>query len=125
MKWEELIQQLAEALKMPETVEEAMDFVQKDPSCQAVIEDMAYKQVVLNILVAAGIVSEKDFNDSVKHFKDALTRGFAEKIMQNINGTDDGLNGVWINVDQDDQDKSENNEDDWEWPDDDTPIGKA
>ena len=121
MKWEDVIQQLLETLKAPETVEEAINFVQQDPSCQAVIEDMAYKQVVLNILVAAGIVSEKDFNDSVNHFKGILTRGFAEKIMQNLNGIVDDPKEMWVNVGQVDQ--PDTNEDDW--PEDDNSIGKA
>ena len=68
MKLDKILSELAEAIKLPETKEEAIAYIQKDPSCLAFVEEMAFRQVVINILVAANIVSEEDFNDSVSHW---------------------------------------------------------
>ena len=73
-----------EALKTPETLEETIEYLKKDPVCQTTIEDLAFKQVVLNILIAAGIVTENDFNASVSHFKEVLTESFAENILKRV-----------------------------------------
>lgn len=73
-----------EVLKTPETLEETIEYLKKDPVCQTTIEDLAFKQVVLNILIAAGIVSEDDFNRSVSHFKEVLTESFAENILKRV-----------------------------------------
>ena len=60
MKFEDLFDQLADAFKAPETLEDAIEYIKKDPTCQVTIEDLAFKQVVINILVAAGIVEPVD-----------------------------------------------------------------
>ena len=57
MKLDEILNELAEAIKLPETKEEAIAYIQKDPSCLAFIEDMAFRQVIINVLVAANIIS--------------------------------------------------------------------
>ena len=58
MKLDEILNELAEAIKLPETKEEVIDYIKKEPSCLAFVEDMAFRQVVINILVAANIISE-------------------------------------------------------------------
>ena len=78
------MESLIEALKTPETLEETIEYLKKDPVCQTTIEDLAFKQVVLNILIAAGIVTENDFNASVSHFKEVLTESFAENILKRV-----------------------------------------
>ena len=112
MKWEELFDQLAEAFKTPETLDDAIEYIKKDPTCQVTIEDLAFKQVVINILVAAGIVSEKDFNDSVSHFKELLNRSFAEKLLNNVNKLKDKLNSSIDNLEFEDEDIEE--DDNWD-----------
>ena len=73
-----------EALKTPETLEETIEYLKKDPVCQTTIEDLAFKQTVVSTLVVAGIVSEDDFNRSVSHFKEILTKSFAENILKRV-----------------------------------------
>lgn len=123
MNWEDVIKELAKLLKAPETVDEAMDYIRRDANCSAVIEDMAYKQVVLNVLVAAGIVSEKDFNDSIAHFREAFIRSFAESMMRTIKG-EQGEPGIWVNVGPSDPPADDAGEDQ-EWRDDGKPLPKA
>ena len=84
MKLEEILQQLTDSFKVPETIEEAMAYVNKDPSMQALIEEMAFRQVVINVLVAANIITEKDFNESVKFFKNTITKSFAEELLSKL-----------------------------------------
>ena len=84
MKLDEILNELAEAIKLPETKEEAIAYIKKDPSCLAFVEDMAFRQVVINILVAANIISEKDFNDSVSHFKALFLDKFADELLEKI-----------------------------------------
>ena len=84
MKLDEILNELAEAIKLPETKEEAIAYIQKDPSCLAFVEDMAFRQVIINILVAANIVSEEDFNDSVTHFKSLFLDKFADELLEKI-----------------------------------------
>ena len=122
MKWDEFFDQLTKALKTPETLEDAMEYIQKDPACQVTIEDLAFKQVIINILVAAGIISEKDFNDSVAHFKNLLTKNFAEKLLANVNKIKDRLNSSIDNLDNIDF-ADEDTEDNEDW-DGELPPGK-
>lgn len=84
MKYKDLFEELLDNFKVPETLEEAIAYINKDPSMQTMIEEMAFRQVVINILVAANIITEKDFNDSVAHFKKLFTKGFAQELLDKI-----------------------------------------
>ena len=84
MKLDEILNELAEAIKLLETKEEAIAYIKKDHSCLAFVEDMAFRQVVINILVAANIISEKDFNESVSHFKALFLDKFADELLERI-----------------------------------------
>ena len=84
MKLDEILNELAEAIKLPETKEEAIAYIKKDHSCLAFVEDMAFRQVVINILVAANIISEKDFNELVSHFKALFLDKFADELLEKI-----------------------------------------
>lgn len=84
MKLEELIDQMMDAFKVPETLEEAIAYLNNDQSMQALVEEMAFRQVVVNTLVAAHIITEEDFNDSVKHFKKLFTKSLAEELLDKI-----------------------------------------
>lgn len=84
MNWKDLFEELADAFKVPETLDEAIEYINKDPSMQTLVEEMAFRQVVVNILVAANIITEKDFNDSIAHFKKLFTRSFAEELLSKI-----------------------------------------
>ena len=109
MKLDEILNELAEAIKLPETKEEAIAYIKKDHSCLAFVEDMAFRQVVINILVAANIVSEEDFNDSVSHFKDLFLDKFADELLEKIKAAKTDLK---YNDDQD-CDDDEDDFDDW------------
>ena len=84
MKLDEILNELAEAIKLPDTKEEAIAYIKKEPNCLAFVEDMAFRQVVINILVAANIISEEDFNDSVSHFKALFLDKFADELLEKI-----------------------------------------
>lgn len=109
MKLDEILDELAEAIKLPETKEEAIAYIKKDHSCLAFVEDMAFRQVVINILVAADIVSEKDFNDSVSHFKDLFLDKFADELLEKIKAAKADLKYS----DDQDCDDDEDDFDDW------------
>ena len=109
MKLDEILNELAEAIKLPETKEEAIAYIKKDHSCLAFVEEMAFRQVIINILVAANIVSEKDFNESVSHFKALFLDKFADELLEKIKAAEADLK---YNDDQD-CDDDEDNFDDW------------
>ena len=120
MKLDEILNELVEAIKLPETKEEAIAYIQKDHSCLAFVEDMAFRQVVINILVAANIISEEDFNDSVSHFKALFLDKFADELLERIKAAETNLELE----DDDDQDYT-NDEDDFDdWLDDDKKCTK-
>ena len=120
MNWKDLLDELSDAFKVPETKEEAIDWINKDPSSQTLIEEMAFRQVVINILVAANIISEKDFNDSIIHFKKLFTERFAEEMLAKI----DDFNKQY-NISPADN-LPEDEDDDWDdWPKDGKKIYKA
>ena len=109
MKLDEILNELAEAIKLPETKEEAIAYIKKEPGCVAFVEDMAFRQVVINILVAANIISEKDFNESVSHFKALFLDKFADELLEKIK---DAKADLKYNDDQD-CDYDEDDFDDW------------
>ena len=119
MKLDEILNELAEAIKLPETKEEAIAYIQKDPSCLAFVEDMAFRQVIINILVAANIVSEEDFNDSVSHFKSLFLDKFADELLEKIKTAKADLKC------DDDQDYADDKDDFDDWLDDDKKIYPA
>lgn len=84
MKWDDIFNALTQGLETPKTVEEALAYIGQDPVCQTTIDDLAFKQVVLNILVAAGIVSETDFNRSINQFKGMIAQSFAENLLKKM-----------------------------------------
>jgi len=114
MKYKDLFEELLENFKVPETLDEAIAYINKDPSMQSMIEEMAFRQVVINILVAANIITEKDFNESVAHFKKLFTKGFAEELLSKI----DEFNAKFSPEKFDDE---ETDDDSW---DDELPPGK-
>ena len=109
MKLDEILNELAEAIKLPETKEAAIAYIKKEPNCLAFVEDMAFRQVVINILVAANIISEKDFNESVSHFKALFLDKFADELLERIKAAETDLK---YNNDQD-CDDDEDDFDDW------------
>ena len=112
MKLDEILNELAEAIKLPETKEEAIAYIQKDHSCLAFVEEMAFRQVVINILVAANIISEKDFNESVSHFKALFLDKFADELLEKIKAAESDLKY------DDDQDYADDEDDFDDWLDD-------
>ena len=110
MKLDKILNELAEAIKLPETKEEAIAYIKKDPSCLAFVENMAFRQVIINILVAANIVSEEDFNNSVSHFKALFLDKFADELLEKIKAAEPDLK---YNNDQDCDDDDKDDFDDW------------
>ena len=119
MKLDEILNELAEAIKLPETKEEAIAYIQKDHSCLAFVEDMAFRQVIINVLVAANIISEKDFNDSVTHFKSLFLDKFADELLERIKAAKADLKY------NDNQDCNDDEDDFDDWLDDDKKIYPA
>ena len=120
MNWKDLLDELSDAFKVPETKEEAIAWINKDANSQTLIEEMAFRQVVVNILVASNIISEKDFNDSIVHFKKLFTEKFAEEMLSKINDFNRKYDKALSENDLD-----EDEDDDWEWRDDDGHIPQA
>ena len=116
MKLDEILNELAEAIKLPETKEEAIAYIKKEPSCLAFVEDMAFRQVIINVLVAANIISEKDFNDSVSHFKALFLDKFADELLEKIKAAEPDLKY------NNDQDYTDDEDDFDDWLDDDKKI---
>ena len=116
MKLDEILNKLAEAIKLPETKEEAIAYIKKEPSCLAFVEDMAFRQVIINVLVAANIISEKDFNDSVSHFKALFLDKFADELLEKIKAAEPDLKY------NNDQDYTDDEDDFDDWLDDDKKI---
>ena len=112
MKLDEILNELAEAIKLPETKEEAIAYIQKDHSCLAFVEEMAFRQVIINILVVANIISEKDFNESVSHFKALFLDKFADELLEKIKAAKADLKY------DDDQDYADDEDDFDDWLDD-------
>ena len=73
---------LEEFLKLPATLEEAIAYIKKNPMLSNTIEDMAFKQTIVNVLILAGIVTENDFNASVNHFKEQLYEDFGRELLK-------------------------------------------
>ena len=119
MKLDGILNELAEAIKLPETKEEAIDYIKKEPRCLAFVEDMAFRQVVINILVAANIISEKDFNESVSHFKALFLDKFADELLEKIKAAKADLKY------DDDQDYADDEDDFDDWPGNDKKIYQA
>ncbi len=71
-------------LKMPKTKEEAINYIKKFPSMKVSVEDMAFRQTVINTLILSGIVTENDLNASLKHFEDQLYEQFAEELLEMV-----------------------------------------
>jgi len=67
-----------------DTQEKAEARINKCDSLSAIIEDMAFRQTVLHVLLLAGIVTENDFNASLEHFKKENTAIFAEQLLLEI-----------------------------------------
>lgn len=84
MNWDDLYKAILEKLKIPQTVDEAIKVLENDEASQVIIEDMAWKQTVQNILVVSQLVSEEDFAATITHFKKLFTKQFAEKMIENL-----------------------------------------
>ena len=120
MKLDEILNELAEAIKLPETKEEAIDYIKKEPSCLAFVEDMAFRQVVINILVAANIISEKDFNDLILQFNTLFIDKFAEELLEKLNAA-----RTKLKLENNDQDSADDEDDFDDWPGSDKKIYQA
>jgi len=120
MTIDEILKILTDAIKTPETVEEAIEYIKNDPVCQTTIEDLAFKQVVVNTLVASGIVTEEDFNKSIGYFKGLITKNFAENLLAKLGK--ENVKVVVNTVPPDEEQEIPVDDDDWESSD---KIGKA
>ena len=78
MKFEDLLNGF---LKTPKTHDEAKEYIKKFPSVKAGIEEMAFRQVIINTLILSGLITENDFNASVKHFEEKLYDEFADELL--------------------------------------------
>ena len=51
---------------------------------KAGIEEMAFRQVIINTLILSGLRTENDFNASVKHFEEELYDEFADELLNMV-----------------------------------------
>lgn len=103
-----LDEMLNNLLKVPETLEECIAYIKKNPMMSSTIEDMAFKQTVVNVLVLANLVTENDFNASVIHFKEQLFEEFGKELLKEIE-----------EMKQEDDEEEYDDSDDWDdWRDD-------
>lgn len=114
MKFEDLLNGF---LKMPKTHEEAKEYIKKFPNMKASVEDMAFRQVIINTLILSGLITENDLNASLKHFEDELYNEFADELLKMV---DELENAKDIQLEE--VDLPEDDEDDWPS---DREIGKA
>lgn len=110
MKLDEILNELAEAIKLPETKEEAIAYIKQDPNCLSIVEEMAFKQVIVNILVAANIISEKDFNDLILQFNTLFIDKFAEELLEKLNAA-----RTKLKLENNDQDSADDEDDFDDW----------
>ena len=94
-------------LKMPKTKEEAKAYIKKFPSMRASVEDMAFRQTVINVLILSGAVTENDLNASIKHFEDQLYEEFATELLNMVDELEKAADKAEI-------DEEQVEEDDWE-----------
>ena len=78
MKFEDLLNGF---LKTPKTHDEAKEYIKKFPSMKASVEEMASRQAIINTLILSGLITENDFNASVKHFEEKLYDEFADELL--------------------------------------------
>ena len=78
MKFEDLLNSF---LKTPKTHDEAKEYIKNFPSVKAGVEEMAFRQVMINTLILSGLITENDFNASVKHFEEKLYDEFADELL--------------------------------------------
>ena len=81
MKFEDLLNGF---LKTPKTHDEAKEYIKKFPSVKAGIEEMAFRQVIINTLILSGLITDNDFNASVKHFEEELYDEFADELLNMV-----------------------------------------
>ena len=104
MNFEKLLE---EFLKLPKDLPEAIAFVKRNPVMKTTIEEMAFKQTVINLLIAAGLISENDFNASVEYFKNQLFEEFGKELLKEAQAIE--------------LEESEDDDDDWPEADHDLP----
>lgn len=78
MKFEDLLNGF---LKTPKTHDEAKEYIKKFSNVKAGVEEMAFRQVIINTLILSGLITENDFNASVKHFEEKLYDEFADELL--------------------------------------------
>ena len=106
MKFEDLLNGF---LKMPKTHEEAKEYIKKFPNMKASVEDMAFRQVIINTLILSGLITENDLNASMKHFEDQLYDEFADELLAMVDELEKAQDKELEEVDL-----PEDDEDDWE-----------
>lgn len=82
IKYMEVDKLLNDLLKLPETLTDAIALVKKSPLMASIVDEAAFKQTVINVLIAAGLVSENDFNASVEYFKDKMFEEFGKELLK-------------------------------------------
>lgn len=106
MKFEDLLNGF---LKMPKTHDEAKEYIKKFPSMKASVEEMAFRQVIINTLILSGLITENDFNASIKHFEEELYDEFADELLNMVDELEKAKEAELEKVDLPDDD----DEEDW------------
>ena len=68
-------------LKTPKTREEAKEYIKNFPGVKAGVEEAAFRRTVTNTLILSGLITENDFDASVRHFEEELYDEFADELL--------------------------------------------
>lgn len=68
-------------LKTPKTKEEAKEYIKNFPGVKAGVEEAAFRRTVTNALILSGLITENDFDASVRHFEEELYDELADELL--------------------------------------------
>ena len=68
-------------LKTPKTREEAKEYIKNFPGVKAGVEEAAFRRVVMNTLILSGLITENDFNASLRHFEEETYDELADELL--------------------------------------------
>ena len=71
-------------LKTPKTREEAKEYIKKFPGVKAGVEEAAFRRVVTNALILSGLITENDFDASLRHFEEETYDELADELLNMV-----------------------------------------
>lgn len=71
-------------LKTPKTREEAKEYIKNFPGVKAGVEEAAFRRTVTNALILSGLITENDFDASVRHFEEEMYDELADELLNMV-----------------------------------------